>query len=139
MNDFYEILDNLIIFNKQYRPKDAKIALSPVHYLKEFCTVSVNPGRGVGKTSYILDRAKNGDLVIVPPFVRMAHLYAQIVPMNLGLYMLGTNTFRGERYEYETIYVDEPNKCFVEMDFYEFLRRIAVPEIEQTIVCLGGW
>lgn len=64
--DFEEIVTKLIKTNHINRllHKDIKPALSHLHWLREFCTISINMGRAIGKTRYIRLHANSNDVII---------------------------------------------------------------------------
>lgn len=64
--DFEEIVTKLIKTNHINRllHKDIKPTLSHLHWLREFCTISINMGRAMGKTRYIRLHANSNDVII---------------------------------------------------------------------------
>jgi len=66
MNEFQYLVDGLILLNKKNRMSDLKKQSSSLNYLMSYCTVHVDIGRKIGKTSYIINNAKSTDLIIVP-------------------------------------------------------------------------
>ena len=58
------LLTHLIELNKSNQNKGHAVLFSKFNYLKEYCTVRLDIGRGVGKTNYIINNARQGDLVI---------------------------------------------------------------------------
>lgn len=129
---FYKCVDSLVLLNKSNREysKRQREHLSPLTYLLEFCTVRLDIGRNVGKTSYIFLRANpEKDLIfsnerqfksnrhIISPRTGVVHYY-NCIP--------------------EIIYVDEPHLCFSSDDeFRQYMRYLASSHTEQTLVILG--
>lgn len=135
-NSFAEIVDRLIEFNKENRPKHMEGHISPVSYLKEFCVVSVGAGRSIGKTMYIANKARSNDLIVARDSRILRDTYR--VPMSVDVEVIHEN-FVPRKSNYEIIYVDEPRLCFKHLRFDDFLCAVANSQIEQTIVCLGEW
>jgi len=131
LNDFFNVVDQLIELNKQNRNTTAKKYLDEISYLKQYCTIIVDIGRNVGKTTYIRSRAKENDLIIV------SSMFSIIGTKSHQEILYNQTSFRNNGYE--TIYIDEPKRCFAELNFDEFLQRIVNSKLEQTIICLGTW
>lgn len=60
-----KLLTSLIEMNKTNRNEQNEKMLSKFLYCKDFCTIQLDIGRGVGKTEYIFRHAKKNDLVIL--------------------------------------------------------------------------
>lgn len=136
---YNDLIESLIETNKQFRKHlqdESKYSVSPLFYALEFCTIAVDIGRGVGKTTFIKNHAKRGDLVVTYNFnTKRIHYgmhteYDVIAPFEL-------EKMKGKRYK--NIYIDEPALVFEgdyekKLDFYRF---IIYDYDEQTFVLLG--
>jgi hypothetical protein len=133
--NYNELIEGLIDINKQYRKmfgENKNQYYSPLNYAREFCTVAVDIGRGVGKTYFIKNHATKGDLVIAPNFFLLKG-YGEEMPEFDVITFNNLDKLKGRK-PYNTIYVDEPK--FVDMrEVYELLVN---PTIEQTFVLLGS-
>lgn len=137
--NYNELVEELIDTNKQYRKMfgdNNKQFLSPVFYAVDFCTVAVDIGRGVGKTTFIKNHANKNDLVIVSNPIAKKFSYG----MNTEYKVITLDELdksRGRRYE--TIYIDEPTAVFKgePNSKFQMYQVLADPMMEQTFVLLG--
>ena len=63
---FKEIMDALLVQTYANQLKHRQSALSDAYLLREFGLIQVNPGRGIGKSTYIAQTATSSDLIILP-------------------------------------------------------------------------
>lgn len=125
----------LISINRENRVKynDAKIMYPLYRYVREFCTISVDVGRGVGKTEFIQNHASYQDLVIVFSKTEKERLAKKIPAIVLTPDEIVS--LRPSRI-FETIYIDEPDLVFRYQDKDTILKNIIFSE-NQTIIMLG--
>lgn len=85
--------------------------MNPIAAAMELCTVVVNPGRRMGKTTYIRNSARQGDVIIVPQYrdlrdwqgrTKATVLCAE--QLNIRDKTIGLRPYR--------VYVDEPKLVF---------------------------
>lgn len=134
--EFFSLLDSLIALNKKRR----RIFYSHLdaYYMKEFCTVSIDFGRQIGKTEYIKKRMTKDDVVIVDRIIYKNYLINRGFNRNkiFTSYDIKGDRIRGLRCK--NIYVDDAslfrNKRVLEYDIYEIF---GIGNIEQTFILLG--
>lgn len=112
MNKFFELVDALIALSLENRKKFNPDLIGMDYYCMEFCTIKVSCGRGAGKTTYIIDRARPWDIVVVDSELRRGHGFRRCkAPVFTFDELLATNPWgfrRGqEQLKPRTIYVDE--------------------------------
>jgi len=108
-DSFDQMMDLAIKVNARAREMlpFAKKGISPIQWCADFCTISIDPGRATGKTSYIRRHAIETDIVIVKnmlmlrqtqPFVPCKVFIENEIPKRLyGLDLSKT----------EIVYIDE--------------------------------
>lgn len=147
-----DTLERLCRLNRLTKHESKSKSMHESHYAMEYKTVHVNVGRGVGKTTYVIDKAiekhfhKVNTLVIVPHNQSKNYVQEQIQKrLNLKIqnskyvdiicsYEAEISDFirqSGKRYEY--IYVDE--EFFVNMN--SLYARTATDSISQQYIVLG--
>ena len=132
MSEIIEIMEMMIELNLMNRLRCGQIAatkLPPDLWSKEFCTVHCNVGRCSGKTSFIKQAAKIGDLIVVQYVENKTHF------INSSAKVISANEVTGETESYNFIYVDEPGEVFKIIDrdvFYKYLS-----DGTQTFVFIG--
>lgn len=132
---FYEAMDLLVEAKKEFIctvGKDLKHNFSPIQFALELQTIKVNPGRRVGKTSYINKRADLSSLVITYP--QFTNLYT--VPNVVNI----TDIREGKHLDnlYNRVYIDEPHYILYDMKIttlYEHLLPVCTTD---TIFVLLG-
>ncbi len=142
--NFENLLLGLIKINKNQREKfkSNKLNYSAIEYAKEFCTIRLNIGRGVGKTNFINKYAEKGDLIIT--YNSKNSFLKKNYELNLGSDVIGLcgekdMCHKLSKKNYINIFVEEPSIIsssypdFIE-DLYTFL---VDPNIEQTFIILG--
>ena len=144
-NNFDEIVTGLINLSESKRMNNVNLKkmMGARLYTLDFCTVRVDAGRGVGKTTYIKNHAGILDLVIVPSRRLMLNEFAEV--MN-DLDIVSSDYFDFRRIggrDYRGIYIDEPS-LVVENSADRIISRVediidilVNPSIEQTFVLLG--
>jgi hypothetical protein len=140
MDEYKYLIDELILLNKRNRTQDLKSMSSPLNYLMSFCTIHVDVGRRVGKTSYILDNANNNDLIIIPnPNFKNDRIYEWRENINL-VTASNIENFTKEHFknwDHKLIYVDEPRICYQYISPIALFSWILDKKVEQTIIMLG--
>ena len=143
-NNFDEIVTGLINLSESKRMNNVNLKkmMGARLYTLDFCTVRVDAGRGVGKTTYIKKHAGILDLVIVPTRRLILNQYGE------------TNDFdivSGDRFDfrrtggrdYRRIYIDEPSLVvenatgWIANSVDDIIEMFTSPSIEQTFVLLG--
>lgn len=144
MNQFYtfeDIITTLISINKSMRRVGMREPafrqqLSWYAWAEEYCTVHIDVGRQMGKTSYIIKHADTRDLVITATFNMKQ--YIQSATLNPTVLCVSEIMRRAVQSLplFEIIYIDEPAYVFglvKQRDLYQKL----VKEQDQTFVLLG--
>jgi hypothetical protein len=137
--NYNNLIEGLIELNKQCRihiKESDRYSVSPLFYAIEFCTVAVNIGRGVGKTTFIKNHAKKGDLVMVINSIAKRIQYGKNIEFDI-ITLDELDKVRGRRYQ--NIYIDEPAAVF-EGDFEKKINAYQLlidPYKDQTFVLLG--
>ena len=143
-NNFDEIVAGLINISESKRINNANLKkmMGARAYTLDFCTVRVDAGRGVGKTTYIKNHAGAADLVIVPSKRLLYHQFG------------GRNDFdivSGDQFDfrriigkyYRRIYIDEPSLVVESATDWvigrveDIIEMLIDPLNEQTFVLLG--
>jgi hypothetical protein len=149
---YQQLIDELFILNKIHRSRVKKEIFSKQHYAKEFCTIKCDIGRQTGKTTYILNRSTENDLIITHSYSAatrlMGRTQAKVTTIDILMNDLIDNSNskittidilmndlidNSNSKIYETIYIDEPTMSLKNIDIYYFL----VKNYEQTFVFLG--
>lgn len=136
---FTESIDNLLKLNKSNRLKykTETCNIDPIYYALEFCTVKCDIGRRVGKTKYIQQNAKKGDLVVVAN-ERIKTLYKRVKFEFDVLTIDYIIKSRSREFQFKNIYIDEPIMVFRNrQSLDEFYIIMVQPKIEQTFIFLG--
>ena len=114
-------------------------SMSTLEYVREFRTLVFGLPRGVGKTKFIQNNCRAGDLVIVPTF-QMTKTYerSRVRAKSIGHFLQDYDTrMRGIRREKDefpfTIWVDEVDSTD---NLWDVLKHIIVSK-EQKIIVLG--
>lgn len=137
---YNDLIEGLIETNKLYRKHiqlSDRYAISPLFYTIEFCTIAVDIGRGVGKTTFIKNHAQKDDLVIVANHNLKRIQYG----MNtLFMVIIPDEIYKIKGKKFKNIYIDEPKKVFVgdfekKTDMYNLLID---PYGDQTFILLGS-
>lgn len=143
INSLESTIDCLIELNKENRSLHSmsKNQISSVSWLYEFCRVSVDIGRGIGKTHYILSKATKDDLIVVGNTHSLEQYKKQLAKATIIIPTRNTMAFIGNKHNpFYSVYVDEPLMVFSDnTHIYDFLNWICDPAIEQTIIELGKW
>lgn len=136
-NRFHAAIDNLVALNKELREgmdPEIKEMLSPVEYAIEFCTVTCNIGRQIGKSEYIRRRARQlTHPLIVVPTNNMAHDYDALKVLTADQVINGeAGTER-----YSVVFIDEFSFVFFGERQYKIYSKLALKGREMTFVLLG--
>jgi transcriptional regulator of met regulon len=135
---FSSVVTALIQLNLQRREANARTrqGLSPSHWAAEFCTIHVDAGRQTGKTDYITRAAWSSDLIIVPN----SRLRDLIQHVTMAEVTTGSqiHDYRGNRFPYETIFVDEPKFSLVDATARRLMYENFAIDGNQTFVLLGA-
>ena len=142
---FESLLLGLIEINKKQREifKSNKLNYSAIDYAKEFCTIRLDIGRGVGKTNFINKHAKKGDLIVTynsKSVFHREHCESDFEYDVISLYGNNDMCHKLSKKNYTNIFVEEPSIIsssypdFIK-DLYNFL---VDPNIEQTFIILGN-
>jgi hypothetical protein len=137
---FHHLVDELIVTNKIARAA-AKFSpnMPPNAVVREFGTVHCNIGRDAGKTSYIKDRAKAGDLIVVVDrkLRDIQYRSAPCLVVTAGdLSARYDQRLRASLGDFATVYIDEPAAVFRKVDRDEVYYQLARSS-DQTFVLLG--
>jgi len=142
---FFNLMNKLIQFNKINRKNITKQYINSVgmvNYLKEYCTVKVDIGRQIGKSTYISNNFKDNDLIITinmsmsKDFVRNFYTFYKY-ERNIVSYRTLLN--KKDLYKlktYDTIWVDEYSIINRQTDMsfiYDYLGK----NENQTFIFLG--
>lgn len=124
---FEEVMDNLLVLNYTNRLKHKNTPLSEESKLREFGLIQVNPGRGVGKSTYIAQTATARDLVIIP------NSPSRFLYKDCKAEIVYSLDIKSKSDMYDKIWVDEPmlTKCNAEMLTHLFAGKV------NTIIMLG--
>jgi len=134
VDDFADLVDKAIALNKANRKCGPSSAMfSPIAYAKQMCTVKLDIGRAVGKSTYIADHATAKDIIIVPTLRHKSMMYLYYKDKNVVAYteILG---YRTSKPPYVNIYVDEI--AGIDLDF--IYNTFVDSTIAQTFIILGA-
>lgn len=137
---FPRLLDALIELNRTHRHEVAgsgvRQQFGSMAFAAQFCTVTCDIGRGVGKTEYIKSHANEGCLVVVPNDDMAKALYGRNTPFTV----CSARQLQGVAAEkrFHTIFVDDPAYVFLAIDRTKFYSWLVVDGMEQTFVLLGA-
>lgn len=119
------------------------LTMPPAVFAREFCTVHLDVGRQVGKTTYIKERAVEGDVIISASMERKLNAYRGARADVFAPYHLDNPHFlmsRRGRHRPSFIYVDEPDQV-QRLCQGQSLRIVydafASGQLDQTFVLLG--
>ncbi len=138
---FNEIMDRAIDINFANRQKKFKFSLSRFDYYKNFCTITVNTGRGTGKTKWIQDHVGFNDLVILPTLVQVDHFYKSVPDITSVTTFNSSMPFlRGSRKGIVNVYIDnfsEYRNSFYYDGFLQDFIASEYVELEHTFFLIG--
>jgi len=133
IEDFYSAIDDLVRINHNNRKqlREGENNFNPVSWALDFCTVRVDVGRRAGKTSYLLNTARRGDLVVSGyPLDKDLTEAAVVTPESLSSVLRTCQ-------EFNTIFIDEPAQVFRQIRKVTLYEMLVVPGKEQTFILLG--
>ena len=109
----------------------------PAEFVMEFGTVSLDIGRGVGKSKFIRENAKPNDLVLVHNLEEVRY-WEHYRPMTKVVCSRIHNAQYIKKYgqRFDTIWVDEPRLVFESVSRYDMMKHLIV-DYGQTVVMLG--
>ena len=128
------ILTLAIKENKRIRDLNYSAFHSLPHsqYLKQFCTIHIDIGRGVGKTTYITENATTNDLVIVHSRNAGCDIFKKRTYLGGILWGIdGMNEVTLCNVNF--VYVDEPSLLMIDLDDVYHLFAVHNP----TFILLG--
>jgi hypothetical protein len=114
-----------------------KAAISDRIYLQDNCTIHINIGRATGKTQYIIDNAKENDVVIVCSKMHKNLFFEKYKTKNV---FYSTNDLIGKRFDNaDFIYIDEPALFFKKQncDLWDIYDLFHYTKPSVTFVLLG--
>lgn len=135
-----KLIDELIQLNisNRNRMKEYVKSVSAIMWASEFCTVSCDIGRGMGKTTYIRLHATLNDLIIV---------YNQSAAIELRQqYYFTKNTYTIQEFldgktrgrAFENVYVDNASIVLKNIeDKRKFYKQCILDNKEHTFILLG--
>lgn len=135
MDAFTKLLDELVRINRVNRTsmRDCFHNMGPAAFAESLSTVRLGVGRMIGKTSYIKQRAKAGDLVVVINTRTRDEIFG-----DCRAEVISARQLKKEKAlpRFATIYVDDQRYVFQEVgekDLYAKLAR----DPDQIFVFLG--
>lgn len=139
---FYNIYDECISAHHDKLKTSKQMWFFKNFSLSESHTVHLNLGRRTAKTSYIIDRCEETDIIVVPNF-QIRNLMMDVlekkkkkVPVYSAEFIF-KNPMCFSYMNFRCVWVDEPGLCFMDMknkrDFY-----IAISEVNPAIVVMLG-
>lgn len=137
---FHNIIDSLIDLNKEHRKEifdGLQETLSPAHYAAEFCTVTCDAGRRMGKSEYIKRRATPDCLVVAYNKDMAKAIFGKTEYDVLSARQIINGATRGKR-AYKVIFVDDAQEVFRAINRQDFYRELAHSNVEQIFVLLGA-
>ena len=138
-NQFQSTVDRLIEINrmqeKYYKPL-LKHSMVPELYVMEFCTVGVDAGRMIGKTTYIREHANKDSLIIIPANEIRVFSYNKNIATVLSSKQVKNGNARNK--VFTTIYVDDPFWVFKDISKEELYRELANKYVDQLFILLGN-
>jgi len=139
--DFQQALKILIALNKEHRKmfKEYQHFYPPAEFVMEFGTVSLDIGRGVGKSKFIRENAKPNDLVLVHNLEEVRY-WEHYRPMTKVMCLRIHNAQYIKKYgqRFDTIWIDEPKLVFESISRYDIMKHLIV-DYGQTVVMLGRY
>jgi hypothetical protein len=137
LSHIHNILDEIVSINMKNR--NGKEFLPLDNYISSFCTIRLNIGRQIGITTWIRNRAKEGDIIIVPRQEMINYSYRDVLNKRDVVTIDGlkqrTSLYVGV--DYNNIYIDVASYLSQE-DIYNIIHNLLPrPDIEQTFFLLG--
>jgi hypothetical protein len=149
---FANLVDFAIAENKENREKKIqyKDAMPKSHWLREFCTVHINCGRGTGKTEYITNELNAQDIVIVSNYGTKKIIEDGMNQRCDNIFSSAAMKYRAsekdellyllQTIDIKRIFIDEPAACERnDLDLYYFYDMVAAhnKSTDLTFVLLG--
>jgi hypothetical protein len=101
---FKEIMDALLVQTYENQLKHRHSALSDTYLLREFGLIQLNPGRAIGKSTYIAQTATSSDLVITP--FNYNYIYKDC---RAEIHVANNISLKSKKYD--KLWIDEPTLC----------------------------
>lgn len=133
-NKFHDIMEYAIahVYNRPIR-QDTR-SMSSITFTLDFSSIFLDAGRRVGKSTYIAQKSRPGDLVIVATDtearIMRQHTKAQVRTVT----QLSQAGFDYRSYEW--VWVDEPGRCTVVLGSKDWLYTAQFAK-ESFLVALG--
>ena len=134
--NYPEILKLLIQMNREIHfahSIETMSYISPLHYVKNFGTIHLDVGRGVGKTKFISDNATMDDLVIAHRYTRQ--IGYDFSRTNMMYPYDNYHKYRAHK-PFSKIWIDEPDLLSENMA-YDDVVRLLIKNYDQMIILLG--
>jgi len=135
---YYLALDTLIELNIENQKEKArmKLELSSALWAETVCTVRCNIGRCTGATSYIMERAKPGDLIVTHANW-MSNNFRKFINPQCDISSAEELEKNSIFKHYNTVWVDDPDLVFARIKPQKFYELLADSE-GQVFVLLGS-
>lgn len=134
----YEAVLENIRNRERLRKNGEDKAISKILWMKDFCTIHINIGRASGKTRYIVENAKTGDLIVCRQGTRK--LIESQVNVSLDFYVphISKDIYPRMFEECEIVFVDEPYQTLKPFrDIFEFYNHFEKNTKEPVFIMLG--
>lgn len=138
--DFQQILKMLIELNKEHRQKfkEYQSFYPPSEFVMEFGTISLDIGRGIGKSKFIRENAKPNDLVLLGDLESIRYLNRYIPTKIICPKIHSLEYIKNYGQRFNVIWVDEPRLVFKEFSKYDIMKCLIV-DYGQTVIILGRY
>jgi hypothetical protein len=146
METFFQLVEEAIDLNREVRKTllPYEDSIETLTYNMDNATIHIAVGRGIGKTSYIVQNAQKDDLIIVhnknakwlvEKKVDRKNSPTILTPEELQRF------FRGQEIYFKNIYIDEPRLVGFEMNRVRIARKefymMTSKDKRQTYILLG--
>jgi hypothetical protein len=103
-----KIIDLAIEENKRIRELNSywKQTCGKIEYFRNFCTIHIDIGRAVGKTQYIIDNAKENDVIIVSSYINKNLFFEKAKTENI--FYQASDIIEKQFDNIGFVYIDEP-------------------------------
>lgn len=140
-SEFEQLILDAVKLNKENRKRkdiiDAKGTLTPIAYIREFCTVHLDIGRATGKTAFIKKYATEGD-VILTFSAEQLNIFKRSLAVALWPAEVD-DLVTVAKIPANTVYIDEPKLLFKLVGNYSEIiwHLIKDTYYNQTFILLG--
>jgi len=132
-----DVLESIVEINMSNRKGKEFLPLD--NYISSFCTIQLNIGRQLGITTWIRNRAVEGDIIIVPTQEMIRYSYRDVLNKRdvVTIGFLKDHIGQYSCIDYNNIYID--NASYIDEDDLYQLTHFILPRnnIEQTFFLLG--